>query len=779
MRRVSRPLCLLAVVALFAGGCAHRRVQPAASWASTNDRGFTVRVNRDPFYIEASDSRGVLLRTAPASEDGRGSLAFLINGAWDPAVRVVEEPRDSSAGEIILMIELRSGTRAAVKFIWDTRTVLRIEGQIFPYQAADGFALWCETDESEHFYGFGDVWNGSLDQRGKKIRMWVRTGTPDECCYVPFFMSTKGYGLLVSNYHHGTFDMAASAPDRFGFEFSDRALQLRLFYGPSPADIVSEFTRLTGRPPLPPRWVFEPWKWRNRVESYEQVYEDAEGFRDNDIPCGVIFIDNPWMEYGINSFVFDSGQFPDPQRMIDDLHAMGYRLLVWACPWTTTAVPHWREGAERGYFVLDETGGIFMDGQSSYVDFTNPEARTWWQSQINKVLDMGIDGFKLDRGQKIPENTFYYDGSIGTEMHNKYALYFVGTYYEACRAARGDDFTLLPRAGCLQSQRFSPSKWPGDCTQDFNKKQGMPPNVIAMLSAGLCGFAYWGSDIGGFEGPDLTKTVLLRWLQHGALSPIMQVGGNAPREPWDTERFDQETLDIYREWSWLRQELIPYVYSYAHIAAENGEPIARPLAYSFPLDEGGYGQNYEYMFGDWLLVAPVMNYEGSRDVYLPPGRWVDYWTDEVHDGPKTLAGYTVPLHQAPLFVRAGALIPLDVERSCCGHGSERSTGHVTVLSYPLEDGEFYLRDRDIDATLRQVRQGAAVTISWERLAKPLLLRVMTEEPSRVASAGQDIPRLESEEALFNSPAGWYYDGGSHRCIIRIAATTSGDLRIVR
>lgn len=517
----------------------------------------------------------------------------------------------------------------------------------------------------EEFFGFGEVWNGSLAQRGKRLRMWVRTGTPDECCYVPFFISTAGYGLFVDTYLAAEFDMCASDPERWSVTVpTDEPVEIYLFRG-TPKEVVSLYCSVTGRPPLPPRWSLSPWKWRNEYKSQAEVLEDAQMMRAHDIPCSVIFIDNPFQEHGRNSFEWERSRFPEPEAMTARLRELGYRYLVWTSPFTEPPVPNWEYGFSRGFFVRTEEGApLVLSGDDYWVDFTSPGAYEWWKEQIKAgIRRLGVSGFKIDRGQSIPEYARFANGKTGREMHNEYSLLMVRVVWEACREELGGEFTLLPRAGAARSQRYSPGKWPGDLSQDMDPESGLPSAIIAGQSVGLAGFAFWGSDTGGFEGPPLDKETLIRWAAFSCFCPIMQLGGNAPHEPWNTEVFDEETVPLYRYWARLHEALVPYTWRYAVEAHETGLPIIRPLVLDFWDDSEALSRWDEYLYGDWLLVAPVhVPGAESRDVYLPEGSWRDFWKPErIVEGPALLEDEPAPLSRIPVFVRQGPGVTYDGE----------------------------------------------------------------------------------------------------------------------
>lgn len=635
---------------------------------------------------------------------------------------------------------------------------LRIE--ISPVGApADEIRLTIPADSDESFFGGGEVWNGSLNQRGKKLEMWVGEGTPDRCCYVPFYLSTRGYGLYVESCERGTFAFSTPEnPDSVEVTFRTRDKQgLTVYFisGPSPKSVLTNYTAVTGRPPLPPKWSFIPWKWRDEHKGWDQVFEDAEGMRKHDIPCSVQWIDNPWQEHGLCSFEFDPVRFPDAPERIRRLKAMDYKIVVWVAPFTNPRVPNYQVALQRGYFVRNPKGEPYHMGEGYYIDFTNPAAYDWWKREMRKVIALGIDGFKLDRGQKIPDDAVFSDGSTGASMHNRYALLYCKVCHEALDEVLHGDFTMLPRPGAAGSQVYSPGKWPGDLSSDLSPKSGLPSAIIAGQSIALSGFPFWGSDTGGFErgGPD--KRTLLRWAQFSCFSPIMQLGGKDSHEPWDP-KFAPEGLPVYRYYATLHAELLPYTYTYATVAHETGLPIMRPLVLEYPNDPAAHSQDFEFLYGEHILTAPLYSQEDSREVYLPKGEWIDYWDwNRALRGPATL-DVRCTLDRMPVYLRNGAIIPMKVANSVTGHGGDYSADRLTVLVLPSGRSHFAIRDGRLTTDFWCARQDRTTKVAWKNASKALLLRVRTQNPAAV-SGTKAYSRIADPANYSGRPGTWCYD----------------------
>jgi alpha-D-xyloside xylohydrolase len=514
------------------------------------------------------------------------------------------------------------------------------------------FALSQSGDE--HYYGMGDLWHtDSVDMKGAVVDIFNHTGTPDECSWVPFFMSTAGYGLFVDSAYRGKADFGTSDPVRTVLSFQAPDLSLHLWVGESMREILPQYLEYTGYPPHPPAWTFLPHKWRDEG-TWEDVFEDVHAMREHDMPLGAVWIDRPWMqgEYGSDDFLFDEKRYPDARDRIRELHDLGVRVLVWGCDFLTEDSQYFQEGLQNDYYV----GGFGPENEQRdigryLVDFANPAAREWFKGIIRNALDLGVDGVKLDRGQNYPLNVTPPSGRDPRAMHNYHGYLMVKTYAEALQEARGRDYQLTPRAGWAGTQSWT-VKWPGDMDSDLSHDRGLPAVIRAQSAAGLTGFAFWGSDIGGY-GKELSKEVFVRWLQHGVFSPLMQMPGKGNHEDVPFS-WDEETVRIYKWYAQLREKMLPYILEQAEVAHRTGTPLVRHLAWGWEDDPEVHSRDYQYMFGGDLLVACVVDLSGTREVYLPEGEWVDFWDrDRVLHGPRILSE-RVPLARIPLYIRKEA-----------------------------------------------------------------------------------------------------------------------------
>lgn len=568
----------------------------------------------------------------------------------------------------------------------------------------------------EHFVGFGEKFTG-LDKRGQRAQMWNYDafGAESDRSYknIPCYLSSRGYGVLVNSGAATEFDVACSTHSCVQIVVPDDLIEYFVLAGPTPGEVLRRLDALTGAPVLPPKWAFGSWISSGFfVDTQEAVLARARRIRTGGIPCDVLHLDTYWQTEGHWSDLrWDAERFPDPAAMLATLAAQGFRVCLWINPYISQFSPVFADAAARGYFLTRADGSVYVADvwhgthpASGILDFTRREVVTWFQDLLRGLLRQGVAIFKTDFAEGVPVDAYAANGISGADLHNVYTLLFNDAVAAVTRQEAGHG-AVWARSTFLGGQRH-PAQWSGDTIASY---PSMASTIRGGLSHGLSGVAFWSHDAGGFSGtpsPDL----YVRWCQFGALSPLVRLHGTTSRLPWEfPEAAGQAAVAALR----LRYRLMPYLYSAAVAAARTGEPIMRALLVDSPEDPAAWQADLEYRLGMDLLVAPMVNPSGERQVYLPAGRWVDWWTGEVRQGGR-YHRIAKPVEQIPLFARYGALLPVTEVRDTVGDAPFPS---ITLLSFGGEPAELVVSDVDGDTTVHAVRDADRFQVTTDGPAR--------------------------------------------------------------
>ncbi|WP_333792295.1 alpha-xylosidase, partial [Muricomes intestini] len=474
---------------------------------------------------------------------------------------------------------------------------------------------------------------------------------------VPFYITNKGYGVLLDNEGDASYEIASEKVERVQFSIEGERLDYYVINGHTPKGTIARYTKLTGRPALPPAWSFGLWLTTSFTTNYDEGTTSSfiQGMADRDIPLHVFHFDCYWMEaYEWCNFTWDPATFPDPEGMLKRYHDRGLRICVWINPYIGQKSPLFQEGSKLGYLVKKSNGDVWQTDMwqagMGLVDFTNPKASAWYQDKLKKLLDMGVDCFKTDFGERIPvKDIAYYDGSDPVKMHNYYTQLYNQAVFELLERERGEgEAVLFARSATVGGQKF-PAHWGGDCSATY---PSMAETIRSGLSLACAGFGFWSHDISGFE-KTAPADIYKRWCQFGLLSSHSRLHGSSSyRVPW---LFDEEACDVLRKFVKLKCALMPYLYRQAVKTHEEGIPMMRPMFVEFPEDRACETPDKQYMFGDSLLVAPVFKESGEVEYYLPEGRWVNLLTGDVVIGGK----WKKEIHDyfsLPLLVRPNSIL---------------------------------------------------------------------------------------------------------------------------
>ena len=533
------------------------------------------------------------------------------------------------------------------------------------YDKGDGIETYMRQQLTmgvgELIYGLGERFT-AFTKNGQSVAIWNEDGgtsTYQSYKNIPFYISNKGYGVFVNHPEKVEFEIGTEQVTKTAFSVEGGYLEYYLFNGPSMKEVLERYTDLTGKPSLPAPWTFGLWLSTSFTTNYDEetVMSFVDGMLDRGIPLRTFHFDCFWMkEFHWTDFVWDSRVFPDPKGMLSRIKAKGLNICVWINPYIAQESCLFAEGMEKGYFVKRTNGDVWQwdmwQPGMALVDFTNPEACAWYQEKLAGLLDMGVDCFKTDFGERIPvDGIEYFDHSDAKKMHNYYTYLYNKTVYDILEKKRGKgEAVLFARSATVGGQKF-PVHWGGDCWSDY---ESMEESLRGGLSLLMSGFGFWAHDIGGFESTS-TPDVYKRWVAFGLLSSHSRLHGSTSyRVPW---AYDEEAVDVVRFFTRLKARLMPYLYKTAIQANKTGVPTMRSMVLEFTEDRTCHYVDKQYMLGDSLLVAPIFNEESLADYYLPAGRWTDFFTGEVKEGGRWIQekhGYL----SVPLLVKENSIVAI-------------------------------------------------------------------------------------------------------------------------
>ncbi|MEI6579067.1 MAG: TIM-barrel domain-containing protein [Eubacteriales bacterium] len=544
--------------------------------------------------------------------------------------------------------------------------------------------------------------------------------------------------------------------DRFTSRIVSLALTVLFFFSSINIFSIGKATpEPTLAPPAWPMWVHTQWVWEHDGTS-ESAMKYVKDYIAHGIPVGAVNIDNPWNDE-IGTFMPDPKRYPDLKEQVQLYHSMGIKVFLWATCMVNKGASNFQEGKDKGYYISNGRTIKWWSGKGAFLDFTNPEAVKWWHKQMDKALDMGIDGWKVDGADPyimlmIP--AIAYGGKLISWKTYREAFY--RDFFEYTREKLGKDRVIsvrpvndlpfrigLPIRFATRDVNFA--GWVGDDDNDWG---GMRGALNDMLSSSRFNYVSYGSDIGGFRSDGKKyKDVFIRWAQLGAFCPVMENGGGGEHRPW---MFDNETCDIYRKFVYLHDELLPYIYSQAAYSYELVKPTMRPQL-----------GTYEYLLGDDLLVAPIFEEGNTRTVVFPKGDWI-YMFDQTKTYSAGIKKLSFGLNEYPVFIRKGAIIPMNVVNNATGHGSELSKDYTTVLMVP-QTGEkkFGLYEEKVKGSMiSYVKAAKSLDIKCTATARALLFKVDGEAaPQTVKNgAGEAFVKASSMAELVTLQAGYFTEG---------------------
>lgn len=658
------------------------------------------------------------------------AFAVAADPLTDVAIREEEETTTLQSGS--LQATVRRSPAWGLTFAWEdkrlTGTAAKGAAYVRDPQGQPYFREMLDLGVGEQIYGLGERFTPFV-KNGQVVDIWNEDGgTSSEQAYknVPFYLSSRGYGVFVNHPEKVSFEVGSESVSKTGFTVAGETLEYYIIGGATLKDVLDNYTKLTGRPALPPAWSFGLWLTTSFTTDYDEatVTTFIDGMAERRIPLHVFHFDCFWMkEYQWCDFEWDEAMFPDPEGMLQRLKARGLRICVWINSYIAQKSPLFHEGAEHGYLVKNKDGSIWQwdkwQAGMGLVDFTNPAAVAWYQSKLKRLMDMGVDCFKTDFGERIPTDVVYFDGSDPVKMHNYYTQLYNKAVFDLLERERGTtEAMLFARSATAGGQQY-PVHWGGDCAANYDS---MAESLRGGLSLGLSGFGFWSHDISGFEKtapPDIYK----RWVAFGLLSSHSRLHGNESyRVPW---LFDEESVDVLRYFTELKSKLMPYLFARAVEAHVRGLPVMRAMVLEFPHDPTCHYLDRQYMLGDRLLVAPIFNTEGTAQYYVPEGRWTSLLTGETLEGGRWVEeqhGYMT----LPLLVRPNTLLAIGADDQRPDYDYARE---VTLHLFALEDGgtadaEVFNLRGESELRVTAARRGDRIAVTATGAGKPwsLVLR---------------------------------------------------------
>ncbi|KAI0078161.1 hypothetical protein K474DRAFT_1706714 [Panus rudis PR-1116 ss-1] len=543
----------------------------------------------------------------------------------------------------------------------------------------------------ELIYGLGEQF-GAFVKNGQSVSIWNQDGgTSSEQAYkcVPFYITNRGYGVFINHPGEVEVEVGSEKVSRVGVSVAGESLEYFIIYGKTPLDILERYTRITGRPALLPTWTFGLWLSTSFLTSYDEktVSSFLEGMQTRNCPVRVFHLDCFWMkQYEWCSFTFDPDNFPDPKAYLSEIkRKYGVKICVWINPYISQLSPIFQEAVQGGYLIKRKDGtpwqwDLWQPGLG-VVDITNPKAREWYVAKLDALIDLGVDTFKTDFGERIPHaNVVFHDGSDPVRMHNTYSVLYNELVFGLLEKRFGKgEAVVFARSGTAGGQRF-PVHWGGDCESTF---EAMAETLRGGLSLTLSGFAFSSHDIGGFEGHPPPE-IYHRWVAYGLFSSHSRLHGSMSyRVPW---QYGEEAAQYMARFLDAKHRLMPYLYHLALQGNSKGHPMQRAMFLEFPEDRTTHYLDRQYMLGPSLLVAPVfVPQEEESKYYIPAGRWTSFFHPK-----RTIVGprwvkERVPIDEIPVWVRPGTVLCLGP--AGIGRPDYNFAENIEVVVYEPAEGQ--------------------------------------------------------------------------------------------
>lgn len=696
-----------------------------------------------------------------------------------------------------------------LKFIKNQDTLLAENTGIYSQFGQEGLSLKMGSDEA--YYGTGSR-SLPINRRGYDLQMYNQahygydSGTVNLNIAIPVVVSSKGYLLYFDNHSPGDLNLGSNGSNNLDYQSETGPLSYFFMAGDNNDSLLSQYTELTGKQPLPPMWALGYIQSKYGYQNVSQATNVVNSMKSFGIPMDAIVLDLYW--YGqaseMGNLDWDYSSFPNPTKMMSDFAAEGVKTILITEPYFTTQSTEYATLSSQKYFALNSSGDTyvlngFWAGAAALLDLTKPHSFDWMWSRYEALTKEGVSGWWCDLGEPEdePSDMVLYKGTA-RETHNLYSLIWAGDikrgfekYFPEKRL-----FDLI-RSGYAGMQRFSTFPWSGDTQRSWTSLHGQIPLILGM---GMSGVGYMCTDIGGFTGNGQNDELYTRWMQFGAFTPIMRAHGvGVPTEPYN---YPEPYLDVLRKFIKLRYELLPYNYTLTWMNHLTGRPLAMPLNYFDPQNPKLQNISDEYFWGENFLVAPVTKSGAtSRSLFLPAGKWINFWNDQIMDGNQQVT-VPAPLDEMPLFVKAGSFIPtaLNLPNTAAYNGDS-----LQILYYPdvsvnesnftlynddgktpgaWKKGEYQLIDFAGNVSSKQIQvilnsKGNGYTGMPSSRVMIFQIQRVTSLPSAVSLDGNNIPLSSTESGYKNDSTGAFWDSGQQILKVHFAYRGGHDTLLIK
>ena len=686
-----------------------------------------------------------------------------------------------------------------------------------------GFKDAFVSPEDEKFFGFGERYNG-IDQRGNIVDTYVYNQYQNQgsktYLAVPFFYSSRGYGLYLNTTCYSQFDMASTHNNKYAFRAKTEGSANSMFdyyvFAGNPVDVLGSYTDISGKAQEMPKWAFGLWMSANEWDRQSEVLNAVNQSTTYDIPATVLVLEqwsdeNTFYIFNESTYLPTSGasaleyddftfgtKWPDPKSMTQTIHNNGMKVLFWQIPVLKHTTYAWEQKdndeaymISQGYAVGNGTGGQYRTptgtwfGDSLLLDFTNSDAVNWWMSKRAYLFDdIGIDGFKTDGGEMVwGRSVSFYDGSTGATMRNAYPNAYIKAYFDFTKEKTGSG-VAFSRAGTSGVQKTG-AIWAGDQSSSFSAFRDA---LSAGLSSGISGIPFWGWDLAGFTGEFPSAELYKRSTMMAAFSPIMQFHSeksnptpSEERSPWNVQSrtVDSTIIPHFRYYVNTRMNILPYIYSEAQNCISDGTPLMRAMFIDFPEDTETYSLSEQYMFGRNILVAPIVNESQTiKEVYLPDGEWIDFFHNALTAGGGTKS-YYCSTDSIPVYVRNGAIIPMNMNNDyelggTIGNNVDDYT-NLTFRVYPSGSSSYTLHHSDGTTMVVSAVESFntnTVTATVPSSTIPVTLQIFGSNPQSVAVNNAVLTRTSTIEDFSASESGFFYSAEEKMTYIKLAAAAT-------